>query len=147
MSVVCHMRHVTGMLPVVPTTLLRLLGSRFGASWNLFGPSGGPLLGLLGPAWGLLGACLGPLGGLLGPLGGLLEHSWVPLGLLEADSQIFSFFCRPLGPVLGLSWAVLGASWAVLEPSWAVLGPSWSPLEPSWGRLRCLLGCFGASGS
>ena len=42
---------------------LGLLGSRFGASWNLFEASWGPPGGLLEASWGLLG----PSGGLLGP--------------------------------------------------------------------------------
>ena len=104
-------------------TVLRRLGSRFGAS---FGP--------LGASWVFLE-----------PLGCLLGH---PGGLLGRKARIFcscSSFWASLGALLGPSWAVLRAPWAVLGPSWAVLGRSWGPLGLFWGGLGALLGRLGVS--
>ena len=105
-------------------TVLRPLGSRFGAS---FGP--------LGASWVPLGASWGPLGA-----------SWRPLGAEGSDFRFVFPSWASLGAVLGPSWAVLRASWAVLAPSWAILGRSWGPLGPSWRGLGCLLGRLGVSG-
>ena len=69
-------------------TVLRPLGSRFGASWGLFWVS----WGLLGASWGLLGASWG-----------LLEASW-------GGRFGFSVRVPPLGPLLGPSWGPLGPS-------------------------------------
>ena len=86
------------------------------AFWGPFGASFGHLLGLLR-------ACRRSLGS---PWGGGLE---------------ISIRVPPLGPLLGLSWAVLDG--AVLGAPWAVLGPSWGLLGQSWGDLGGLSGGLG----
>ena len=77
-------------------TVLRSLGSRFGASWGLFWAS-----------WGLLGPPAGVLGWKAWIFGSR-SPSWASLGLSWA----------PLGP----SWGPLGPSWRPLGLSWGALG-------------------------
>jgi len=108
-------------------TVLRPLGSRFGASWGLFWASWG-LLGLLGASWGLLGA------------------SWRPLG---AEGSDFRFVFPFLGLSWGRLWALLGRLGGLLGRLGALLGRLGAllgRLGPSWGGLGGLLGRLGASG-
>ena len=122
-------------------TGLRLLGSRFGASWGFCWASWG-LLGLLGGSWRPLGSSRGLLGAegsdfrfvftLLGP-------SWGRLGTLLGR---LGALLGPLGGLLGRLGAVLGTSWAVLERRKlekvrtlktlkSMILASWGPLGPS----------------
>ena len=124
-----------------------LVGSSFEASWGLFWPLLGPVLGLLG-GWGLLGASVGVLGDFRAPFWRSLGPSWAPLGPSWGP---LGRSWGALGGLLGRLGVVLGASWAVLERrkgekarkpktyknlreinDFGLLGPSW---EGSWGSL------------
>ena len=91
-------------------------GRLLGLSWDLLGPSCGPL----GGSWRLLGGLLGlswatwaPLGASWGLLGSLL--------LLGASKWLLARPWEPLGPrcvILGASWGLLGTPWGPLGTSW-----------------------------